>query len=266
MSISNTHQTRLPSPASSSNHKTINVILFGERSSGKSSVLNAIAQNSAVQTSSNATACPFNYQRDEVTIASQRFALFDIAGLNEETASTALDKEKLKGLLRELTSAGSEGIGLLVYCVRCTTLRRALIRNYNLFYSAICKKKVPIVVVVTGLDIERDMESWWTTNGKDFKSRGMHFQDHACVTTLHSYRGMPDALAHRISTSREILRNLIVKNCLELPVNDICINPTCVAVRNMIRDSESIPRENGVGHHRWCWRSILDICSLLRCW
>jgi hypothetical protein len=75
--------------------------------------------------------------------------------------------ENLKSLLHELMSPRSDGIGLLVYCVRGMRARRALIRNYDLFNSAICRKKVSIVVV-TRLENEPDMESWWGANGKEF--------------------------------------------------------------------------------------------------
>ncbi|KAG9310967.1 hypothetical protein JVU11DRAFT_8845 [Chiua virens] len=36
-------------------------------------------------------------------------------------------------------------------------------RNYNLFHAAVCRKKIPVVLVVTGLEnSEGDMENWWT--------------------------------------------------------------------------------------------------------
>ncbi|KAG2747336.1 hypothetical protein P692DRAFT_20643007, partial [Suillus brevipes Sb2] len=193
-----------------------NIVIFGDSGSGKSSVINAIAQTQLAKTSSSATGCTFAYQRYRVEISGQTFVLFDTAGLNEGTAGTvpaAKADENLKNLLNELMSPRSDGIGLLVYCVRSTRARRALIRNYNIFYSAICRKKVPIVVVVTGLENEPDMESWWTANGKEFKSRGMHFEDHACVTTLRKHSGISDVFTRRIEESSETLRNLVVNNC-----------------------------------------------------
>lgn len=134
-------------------------------------------------------------------------------------------------------SPKSDGIGLLVYCVRSTRARRALIRNYNLFYSAICRKKVPIVVVVTGLENEPDMESWWDANGKEFKSRGMHFEDHACVTTLRKHSGISDVFTRRIEESSETLRNLLVKNSSDWAVDDSWFKQSFTAVRNLISDS-----------------------------
>lgn len=215
-----------PPRASSSNHETRsrkrNVVIFGESGSGKSSVINAITQTQLAETSSDATGCTFSYQCYPVEISGQRYVLFDTAGLNEGNAGgvpAAKAEKELKRLLCGLMSPGSDGIGLLVYCVRSTRARQALIRNYNLFYSVICRKKVPIVVVVTGLENETDMRGWWYANAKEFKSRGMHFQDHACVTTLHKHAGISDVFTRRIAESREIVRNLVVNNCSEWAVD-----------------------------------------------
>lgn len=215
-----------PPKASLSNHETRsrkrNVVIFGESGSGKSSVINAITQTQLAKTSSDATGCTFSYQCYPVEISGQRYVLFDTAGLNEGNAGgvpAAKAEKELKRLLCGLMSPGSDGIGLLVYCVRSTRARQALIRNYNLFYSVICRKKVPIVVVVTGLENETDMRGWWYANAKEFKSRGMHFQDHACVTTLHKHAGISDVFTRRIAESREIVRNLVVNNCSEWAVD-----------------------------------------------
>ncbi|KAG0707995.1 hypothetical protein DFH29DRAFT_561839 [Suillus ampliporus] len=203
--------------------RTRNVVIFGESGAGKSSVINAIAINAIAkqqlaETSNGAAGCTDRYQRYGVNISGQDYALFDTVGLDEGTAGTvpaAEAKKRLKNLLVKLTSSGSGGISLLVYCVHSTRARRALVRNYNHFYSTICRKKVPIVVVVTGLENEPVMDSWWDTHREEFKSHGMHFKDHACVTTLCEDSDIPDDFIHRIAESREILRKLIVKNCSE---------------------------------------------------
>ncbi|KAG1778922.1 hypothetical protein EV702DRAFT_144856 [Suillus placidus] len=239
-----------PLPSQASMSKQIrplerNIVIFGDSGSGKSSVINAIAQTQLAKTSSSATGCTFAYQRYRVEISGQTYVLFDTAGLNEGTAGTvpaAKADENLKSLLHELMSPRSDGIGLLVYCVRSTRARRALIRNYNIFYSAICRKKVPIVVVVTGLENEPDMESWWSANGKEFKSRGMHFEDHACVTTLRKHSGISDVFTRRIEESSEVLRNLVVNNCSDWVVDDSWFKQSLAAVRNMISDGGNSER------------------------
>ncbi|KAJ8585614.1 hypothetical protein M405DRAFT_772707, partial [Rhizopogon salebrosus TDB-379] len=162
-----------------------NVVIFGESGSGKSSVVNAIAQQHLSETSGDAAECTSYYQRHEVEISGESFVLFDTVGLDEATTGPVSKAEKnLKILLQELVST-TDGIGLLVYCVRSTRVCHALIRNYKIFYSTICRKlKIPIVLVVTGLENYRPtMESWWDINWQQFQKHGMHFEDHACVTT-----------------------------------------------------------------------------------
>lgn len=212
--------SQLSPPASLSNRETRakgrNVVIFGETGVGKSSIINIIAQQELAEASNDATGCTSSSQHYPVEISSQRFVLFGTAGLNEGTEGTvpAVKAERqLKSLLRELMSSGSDGIGLLVYCVHCTTAPHALARAYNTFYAGTCQKRVPIVVVVTGLEGETRMENWWDTNGAKFKSHGMRFADHACVTVLQEYPGIPEVFAHHIKESSEILRNLVVNNC-----------------------------------------------------
>jgi hypothetical protein len=132
-------------------------------------------------------------------------------------------------------SPGLDGISLLVYCVRSVRVSRALLRNYNLFYSAICRKKVPIVVVVTGLENQDPtMDSWWDTNGGEFKRCGMHFEDHACVTTLRKHPDIPGVFTQRITESRENLRALILNNCSKWTADANWLALSFADVRNLI--------------------------------
>ncbi|KAG1731274.1 P-loop containing nucleoside triphosphate hydrolase protein [Suillus lakei] len=201
-----------------------NVVIFGETGSGKSSIINAIAREQLAETSDDATGCTSGHKRHPVTISGQRFNLFDTAGLGEGPAGTvpaAEAKKQLKGLLHQLMSSRSpsDGIGLLVYCVSSrATAPPALVRAYNTFYSRVCRKKVPIVLVVTGLENEPDVESWWDANKIKFKS--MHFADHACVTVLERYPDIPDDFTRRIAESSDTLRNLVVSNCSHWSVDE----------------------------------------------
>ncbi|KAG1809683.1 P-loop containing nucleoside triphosphate hydrolase protein [Suillus subaureus] len=220
----------LSSHASSSNvaqtpPRGRNVVFFGETGSGKSSIINAIARKQLAETSDNATGCTSGHKRYPVTISDQKFVLFDTAGLGEGPAGTVPDavaKRQLKKLLRRLMSSRSpsDGIDLLVYCVSFRTT--ALVRAYNMFYSKVCKKKVPIVIVITGLENEPNMENWWDKNKGKFKS--MHFAAHACVTALQEYPGIPDDVTRRIAESSDTLCNLLVNNCKRWAVNDSWFN------------------------------------------
>ncbi|KAF8836418.1 hypothetical protein BDN67DRAFT_332574 [Paxillus ammoniavirescens] len=190
--------------------RPLNVVVFGESGVGKSSVINMIAGENVTKTSNNAVGCTFRHQCHEVILNGLKVNLWDTAGLDEGTEGTVpamQAEENLKAFLRQVTRRDRDGIDLLMYCIRGTRVRRALLRNYNIFYAAICRKKVPLALIVTGLEnYEGEMDSWWTEHAKDLAKHGMQFDAHACVTTMQSDH---PAIRGRLEHSRAELRKLI---------------------------------------------------------
>lgn len=181
---------------------------------GKSSLINLIAGENISETSSSAVGCTLNYKRHLLKLADQRFAIWDTAGLDEGTQGTVPAEKAeayLKLLLRDLAKAN--GIDLLIYCVRGTRVRSALLTNYHLFYSAICRKKVPIAIVITGLENqEGNMDTWWLKNERQFSALQMYFDNYACVTTLRS--SMENAtLVERRNISKAAVIRMIASTC-----------------------------------------------------
>ncbi|KAF9222622.1 hypothetical protein BS17DRAFT_735456 [Gyrodon lividus] len=191
--------------------RPLNVVVFGESGVGKSSVINMIAGKNVTKTSNDAVGCTFCHQCHEVILNGLKVNLWDTAGLDEGTEGTVpaiQAEENLKAFLRQVTRRA--GIDLLMYCVRGTRLRKALLRNYNIFYAAICRKKVPVALIVTGLEnYEGEMDSWWTEHAEDLVKHGMRFDAHACVTTIQSDH---PAIQSRLEHSRVELRKLIQEN------------------------------------------------------
>ena len=85
--------------------------------------------------------------------------------------------------LRDHVGKVEEGIALLVYCIRATRFRQNLKDNYDLVHGTICQGKVPVFVVVTGLENQVPMNEWWAQNEAEFSLNGMSFDGHACVTS-----------------------------------------------------------------------------------
>ncbi|KAG9316823.1 hypothetical protein JVU11DRAFT_2889 [Chiua virens] len=192
-----------------------NVVIFGETGVGKSSLINLIAGKNICETSSSAVGCTLDYKRYQITLNDQRFAIWDTAGLDEGSQGT-VPAEKAEAYLRQLIRdlAKTSGIDLLIYCVRGTRVRSALLSNYHLFYSAICRRKVPIAIAVTGLENqEGSMDSWWLQNEKQFSALKMHFDNYACVTTLQPFSVENAALRDRLWTSRTALIKMITNAC-----------------------------------------------------
>ncbi|KIJ18986.1 hypothetical protein PAXINDRAFT_128238, partial [Paxillus involutus ATCC 200175] len=230
-----------------------NIVIFGDSGVGKSSLINMLAGHKAAKTSSSVIGCTFQSSHYRITIDSEMFHVWDTAGLDEGThgrVPAEVAEKHLAKLLRELGSAN--GIHLLVYCIRGSSVRKALARNYTIFYSAICRKKVPIVAVVTGLENEpSSMEDWWVTGEKDLARYKMRFHDHACVTTLDMQRVASTPLQERSKQSQQAVRKLVIENCRRVPSRpsdtNILIKAALIDLRSIMKsgwDSIAQPAAN----------------------
>jgi len=166
-----------------------NVIIFGESGVGKSSLVNMLSEGAVepAAVSNQALGCTFETQRYNVTLGDREYILWDTAGLNEGSKGTVSEEkacEKLVELLQQLKG----GVNLLVYVLRGNRFRGIVRINYEIFQRVVCQRKVPIVLVVTGLENESPMETWWEENKEDLEANGLHFAGHACVTTTKGKR------------------------------------------------------------------------------
>ena len=163
-----------------------NIIIFGEAGVGKSSVINLIANQKRAHVSNDALGCTFEHEQHFIMVDGMQLALWDTTGLDEGSEGAVparIAENNLRVLMQRLANSG--GIHLVIYCIRGTRLTKALKRNYDLFYATVCQKKVPVALVVTGLEHhEGEMETWWTANEASLRRNGMRFDEHVCVTTL----------------------------------------------------------------------------------
>jgi len=135
--------------------------------------------------------CVLSFSPNQVSIfptasGGKKYRLWDTSGLNEGNRGTVPTQKAMFNLvalvkgLRE--NAG--GVSLLVYCIRGARLREIIRVNYDLFWGIICNGQVPIVLVITGLENEDDMEDWWRDNRIELEDvMGMKFQGHVCMTS-----------------------------------------------------------------------------------
>ncbi|KDQ62065.1 hypothetical protein JAAARDRAFT_189440 [Jaapia argillacea MUCL 33604] len=137
-------------------------------------------------TSSGASRCTFASRMYSIPHSQRTFNVFDTVGLPEGKGGVMTDEAmtNLKNLVRDM----DQGVNLLVYVVRGPRLVESTSNNYRTFYEAFCQKKVPIVVVVTGLENEDPMDAWWDQNVSTFRAYNMHFRGHACVTATRGKR------------------------------------------------------------------------------
>lgn len=91
------------------------------------------------------------------------------------------------GTVTKYISSLPDGVGLLVFCMRGRITEDA-VAIYQHFSRVL--HGVPAVVVITGLEHEDPMQSWWTNNQAHFVGYGMSFKGSACVTTQRGKRSM----------------------------------------------------------------------------
>lgn len=166
---------------------TPNVILFGESGSGKSSIINMVAENAVAAVSSSVHGCTFASAHYAVNILGRTFNLYDTAGLDEGDAGTVPKNEAIVQLFRLLKSLDT-GVNLLVFCMRGPRIKDAAHKNWRLFHEIICRNSVPIIIAITGLEQEEVMDEWWVRNKGAFQQYGMHPQGVGCITAT---RGKP---------------------------------------------------------------------------
>ncbi|KAF9444442.1 hypothetical protein P691DRAFT_807355 [Macrolepiota fuliginosa MF-IS2] len=214
-SPSTSHQDVRESPVASGHRGDIrNIILFGETGVGKSSIVNMLSERDRATVSNDVTGCTFGSVEYSIDIDSVEYVLWDTAGLNEGEAGSVPGDQALRNL-RDLVWKLNEGVSLLVYCIRGTRYRDILKVNYDLFTDIICQKKVPVVVVVTGLENEERMDDWWDDNKTDLSRHGVKFEDYACVTTTRGKKNKQDIYLFQkeYEISKDAVRRLISENC-----------------------------------------------------
>ncbi|KAF9525143.1 P-loop containing nucleoside triphosphate hydrolase protein [Crepidotus variabilis] len=161
-----------------------NVVFFGNTGSGKSCLINMIAGSNAAATSSGAKGCTFRTNPYHTTIRGREFTFHDTCGFNEGAQSRTFEDKAIIELYRLLKHL-IDGVSLLVYVMKAPArIEGNTTTNWKLFNDVLCKRDVPITIVITGLELEDDMNEWWTKNKQHFKDAWMNPFNHACVTTV----------------------------------------------------------------------------------
>jgi len=186
---------------------TKNIVLFGETGAGKSSVVNLMAGKDIAETSPDMTRSTMHWKEYPMTFDKYHYKVFDTIGLEEPQLGIEEYIEAIvnaRNLIMKLDERG--GIDLLLFCVRAGRVSATIQNNYRLFYEWLCEKKVPIVLVLTGLEREEKMEDWWTRNEATFAKYEIKVNGHACITAANKLDGRHQELYQQ---SRQLIRDVV---------------------------------------------------------
>lgn len=181
-----------------------------------------LARNEVAKVSNEAAGCTTFSQSYEVShslvdskshISSHTYTFYDTPGLNEGEQGNVPNQKALNNLYKLVQGFS---LNLIIYCIAGSRLTDMVRVNYDLFWGVICEGRVPIVLVVTGLELESDMDHWWKRNEDAVVRMGMLFEGHACVTTT-SQGGMYEK---EFQVSRDKVWRLVQEHCS--PVSWIC--------------------------------------------
>lgn len=182
--------------------RSLNVVLFGETGSGKSAVVNLLAGKVIAPTSSDIDGCTKTNQAYPLILNNESYTIWDTVGLEQpmmDNAGYLYAIEQVCQLIKDLSKTG--GVDLLLFCHRRGRITTTTQRNYRLLYEVVCRKSVPIAIVITHLEQEKRMEDWWDQNAAICQQRGIEVSGHACVSTLSA--------DPRMQESREAIMRLL---------------------------------------------------------
>ncbi|OAX35954.1 hypothetical protein K503DRAFT_696057 [Rhizopogon vinicolor AM-OR11-026] len=195
---------------------TKNVVLFGETGAGKSSVVNLMAGEEKAATSPDMQRCTMTWKEYPIAFDGYEYRVFDTIGLQDPHLGVDdyLDAiVNARNLIMKLDDEG--GIDLLLFCVRAGSKGLTTVQNnYRLFHEWLCEKKVPIVLVLTGLEGDNNMEDWWIGHKDVFDKYEISIDDHVCITAANKLDGSHQ---HLYEESRRLVRKLVKEHTHDRP-------------------------------------------------
>ena len=185
--------------------KSLNVVLFGERGVGKSSLINLMAGNKVAEISRDDNPGTLSYGPHPIRVSGVSYTIWDTRGFSKVDGALGGEDcivavQQAFQLIRKVKSLG--GVDLLILCICEGSITTTIRSIYRLLYEVFCEAKVPIAFVVTFLERHTRMDDWWDENVASFKRDEMWTATHACVTTLPGHSKSQEskhAIEHMLS-------------------------------------------------------------------
>ena len=181
---------------------TRHVVFIGETGSGKSSVINLVADRNCAPVSPSAEPCTRDFASYEVIVNERSYTLWDTPVTNPGTSifRRLTRRDSLKRFLQERYRL--KELDLIVLCVRASRALEGMSRVYQVFCRGYRQLAIPVVIAITHLErVQPTMDAWWKDNERKLAELGLVFDGHACLTCLPSH--------HRRWASQQDIRVLI---------------------------------------------------------
>jgi hypothetical protein len=149
----------------------------------------------------------------------QSATLWDTAGLDEGDAGRVPKSEAIVQLYKLVRNL-EDGVSLLMFVMRAPRIKSSAPQNWKLFQEVICQCNVPIVIAITGLEQEENMDKWWWDNKGTFQGYGITPIGFACITASRGRqrrKGDGHVFDDEFEESREKVRTLIRSTALVNP-------------------------------------------------
>lgn len=123
-------------------------------------------------TSDKATGCTF----ESMAYKDKRGNMyFDTVGLNEASKGTVTARESLSALVKLLKSL-KDGVNLIIFVIKKGRITETMQKNYAIFVNGVCQDRVPVILAISGMELEQDPEKWYKENQVCFKKLFSNFQ------------------------------------------------------------------------------------------
>lgn len=181
------HEATALVEAFSAPHRRFNVVFFGARGAGMSSVVNLLAGHPVAEVGSGVETCTLGSHSYEINMGMQQFLVWDTMGYQCMQPNRAI--ENAVRLICDLSR--ESGVDLLVFTKRPHTIDPMEVEYYRLFEEFLCEGQVPVAIVIVGLEMHDPMEEWWETNGQEvLKTFDGNVIGHACITVTCGYKNV----------------------------------------------------------------------------